>query len=244
MVVAVVAVAVVLVVVAGEAYLRLGVWRGAMVMTHAAFAALVVGCLSIPGAWSKIVTNQSPQGPGEAWLGINGGYAGNYNDSLGRLWYNSETPYSTYTWGGYIGAKPKAWFRANWIDGNETLGKYTCRNWPPSYVQDYDALLHHYSRESTWTNQTFRVNLQASDAPVSFYTVKYTFCETKDRGGKKWDIVINGKTVKEDYVGKWAHHHTDIYDFKCIPTSTGMIEVSLVAKDSNKPQARPASRKK
>jgi len=209
-----------------------------MAMTHGAFAALVFGCLSIPGAWSKIVTNQSPQGPGEAWLGINGGYAGNYNDSLGRLWYNSETPYSAYTWGGYIGAKPKAWFRANWIDGNETLGKYTCRNWPPSYDQDYDALLHHYSRESTWTNQTFRVNLQASDAPVSFYTVKYTFCETKDRGGKKWDIVINGKTVKEDYVGKWAHHHTDIYDFKCIPTSAGMIEVSLVAKDSNKPQAR------
>ncbi|CAE7736108.1 unnamed protein product, partial [Symbiodinium necroappetens] len=207
-------------------------------MAHSACAALVFGCLSLPGAWSKIVTNQSPQGPGQAWLGINGGYTGNYNDSLGRLWYSSETPYSAHTWGGYIGAKPKAWFRANWIDGNETLGKHTCRNWPPSYDQDYDALLHHYSRENTWKNQTYRVNLQAPDAPVSFYTVTYTFCETKDRGGKKWDIVINGKTVKEDYVGKWAHHHTDIYNFKCIPTSAGMIEVSLVAKDSNKPQAR------
>ena len=82
------------------------------------------------------------------------------------------------------------------------------------------------------------MNLQAPDAPVSYYTVKYLFCETKDRGGKKWDILINGKKVKEDYVGKWAHHHTDIYHFMCVPTNAGMIEISLVAKDTNKPQAR------
>ncbi|CAE7551659.1 unnamed protein product, partial [Symbiodinium pilosum] len=63
-------------------------------------------------------------------------------------------------------------------------------------------------------------------------------CETKDRGGKTWDIVINGKTVKKDFTNKWAHHNTAMYHFKCIRTNAGMIEVSIVATSSSKPQAR------
>ena len=99
-------------------------------------SAILLGALS-----SRVWANS--QGPGVDWLGINGGYKANYNDSLGRLWYHSETPYSTYTWGGYVGSKPRDWYRANWIagDDNETLGKHTCRNWPLEYDQDYDALL-------------------------------------------------------------------------------------------------------
>ena len=131
-----------------------------------------------------------------------------------------------------MGVGPRDWFRLGYVDGNESLGTYQCRTWPPEYTQDYEALLHHYSRESSWGNMTYRVNLQAPDAAVSYYTVKYNFCETKDRGGKTWDIVINGKTVKKDFTQKWAHHNTDIYHFKCIPTNQGMIEVSLVSTHS------------
>ena len=65
-----------------------------------------------------------------------------------------------------------------------------------------------------------------------------SFVRFRAEGGKKWDIMINGKRVKEDYTGKWSHHTTDIYHFKCIPTQAGMIEVSLISKDSSKPNAR------
>ena len=178
------------------------------------------------------------QGPGVSWVGINGGFSKDYTDSLGRVWHHTKDRWAAYKWGGYMGVKPRDWMRLGFVDGNETLGTYQCRTWPPEYENDYEALLHHYSRESSWANQTFRVNLQDPGASVSYYTVKYNMCETKDRGGKTWDIVINGKTVKKDFTNKWAHHNTAIYHFKCIPTNAGMIEVSIVATSSSKPQAR------
>ena len=130
-----------------------------------------------------------------------------------------------------MGEMPRDRFKLSHPEGNESLGTYQCRNWPPEYDQDYEALLHHYSKESKWQNQSFRVNLQQPDDPVSLYTVKYHFCETDRRGGSNWDILINGKTVKKDYTSKWAHQHTDIYHFKCIPTNAGMIEVSIVGSE-------------
>ena len=172
------------------------------------------------------------------WLGINGGHDLDYTDQLGRLWHHTKDVWVPYSWGGYVGVQPKDRYKPVYVEGNESLGTYRCRSWPRDYEADYDALLEHSSQESGWKNQSFRVNLQDPGAPVSYYTVKYVFCEVQGRGGKKWDIVINGKRVKEDYTGKWSHHNTDIYHFKCIPTQAGMIEVSLISKDSSKPNAR------
>eukprot|EP00913_Durusdinium_trenchii_P024568 g23063.t1 len=102
-----------------------------------------------------------------------------------------------------------------------------------------DALLQHYSREADAPNQTFRANLQDASAKVSYYTVKYQFCEKNRNGGAKMNIMINGKLVKRDFTTSCHHTITDIYHFKCIPTQSGMIEVSIQGDPTaKKPQAR------
>jgi len=159
-------------------------------------------------------------GAGVAWVGINGGFDEDYVDSQGRLWHHTHEAWTPKNWGGWMGSEPR--------DYSNSWGspRMKCKTWPKDYDQDYEALLHHYSIEAG-TNQTFRVNLQDSQEPLSYYTVKYNFCEKQWHGGGKMDIVINGKVVKKDYITKCHHTRTDIYHFKCIPTLGGVIEVSI-----------------
>mmetsp|Transcript_21767 Transcript_21767/g.37264 ORF Transcript_21767/g.37264 Transcript_21767/m.37264 type:complete len:593 (-) Transcript_21767:1583-3361(-) len=166
----------------------------------------------------------SPQGPGAQWVGINGGYDHDYTDKLGRVWRSSMDKWTPKGWGGWAGIEPPARYTNTW--------NFQCRNWPLEYDQDFDALIQHYSKEPrSGAPLSVRVNLQPADAPVSYYTVKWNFCEKNFWGGAKMDFRINGKLVKEGYLTKHHHTHTDIYHWKCIPTVDGMIELSIEGKD-------------
>ncbi|CAK9012932.1 unnamed protein product [Durusdinium trenchii] len=180
-----------------------------------------------------------PQGPGLEWLGINGGFSEDYVDHLGRRWHHTKEKWTPTGWGGYVAFKPRDYTNTAYLNGNQSLGRMRCRNWPAEYEPDYDALLQHYSREADAPNQTFRANLQDASAKVSYYTVKYQFCEKNRNGGAKMNIMINGKLVKRDFTTSCHHTITDIYHFKCIPTQSGMIEVSIQGDPTaKKPQAR------
>jgi len=163
-----------------------------------------------------------PQGTGLPWVGINGGHGRDYNDSLGRVWHHTGDKWTLTGWGGWLGSRPR--------DYTNTWGtpRLQCVNWPPEYERDYEPLLHHYSES---TEQTWRVNLQSADKPVSYYTVKWVFCEKTHHGGAKMDFRINGRLVKQDYTTKSHHTHTDIYSWKCVPTVEGMIEFRIEGKD-------------
>ena len=104
-------------------------------------------------------------GRGVSWVGINGGFDEDYVDSRGRLWHHTHEAWTPQNWGGWMGSEPRD-YSNSW--GNPRM---KCKTWPADYDQDYEALLHHYSIEQG-TNQTFRVNLQDSQEPVSYYTVK------------------------------------------------------------------------
>ncbi|CAK9012065.1 Pentatricopeptide repeat-containing protein At1g09900, partial [Durusdinium trenchii] len=176
---------------------------------------------------------------GVEWLGINGGFSEDYVDHLGRRWHHTKEKWTPTGWGGYVAFKPRDYTNTAYLNGNQSLGRMRCRNWPAEYEPDYDALLQHYSREADAPNQTFRANLQDASAKVSYYTVKYQFCEKNRNGGAKMNIMINGKLVKRDFTTSCHHTITDIYHFKCIPTQSGMIEVSIQGDPTaKKPQAR------
>jgi hypothetical protein len=72
-----------------------------------------------------------------------------------------------------------------------------------------------------------KVNLQSPGNPISYYSVKWAFCEKYGHGGSIYNLVVNNNIMEYDYTTKAHHSYTDYYIWQCIPTlEDGTIEIS------------------